>query len=476
MSTELHVLSMEISAHIHLASLDLLAGTGVRVDSTRGRQLFLEAGATAGETEHVLRLPVSLVESCLEQTPRQFSLGGRRPNWSLPVNARNCDLIADGGAIFTLEAESQTRRSATLADWQLATRLTDALDEIACYWGVVDGVFGHQPGDVVTHWVEILRNFSKHVQEATNTPKETRWMLEVLRIIFGSDEEIRRIHPLSFLICPASPLVLEDRFTDAYLETLGLDIPVAVMPMPLAGTTGPGTLISNLVVANSEVLAVLCLLQVAQPGTPVIYAPFPAISDPYYGRYGSGDVEHSLMGAAVTELARFYGLPVEASTGGSDHHVPSTQAGFERALNFVLPVLARPDLLVAPGLLGGSMIFSPEQFMIDMEILRRCQRLSRGISTGSEAWLDDVVAQVGPGGNFLAQRSTVEALRAGELYTYGIGWHETFERWEAQDRPDILDEARNQVEQILKDHQPLPFPPEVERELSRLQQAAKESL
>ena len=138
-------------------------------------------------------------------------------------------------------------------------------------------------------------------------------------------------------------------------------------------------LISELMLANCETLAMLCLVQSAAPGTPFIYAAIPVVADMRTGRYGSGEVENSLFGAAVTEMARFYQLPVEASAGGSDHSIPGIQSAYERALNFSLPILAKPDLLVAPGLLGGSTIFSPEQLMIDLEVIRRCKRLSQGI-------------------------------------------------------------------------------------------------
>lgn len=474
MPTTLQVLTREDCDQIHQRSLELLGTTGVRVDSERGRDLLHAAGAKPGGAQNVVRFPPDLVTACLASAPRRFTLGGRRPGWSFPMNAGQFALLADGGAIFSLDADSRTRRPATLADWQQATRITDALDEFACYWGVVDGVFGTRPPDLVTHWVEIFRNFSKHVQEASAAPEETRWLREILHILFGTQEDIRRLRPLSFLICPSSPLVIEAGYTDAYLETLGLELPAAIMPMPLLGTTGPGTLISNLLLANCEVLAMLCLIQVAQPGTPVIYAPIPAISNPYSGRFGSGEVEHSLLDAAVTEIARYYQLPVEASAGGSDHHVPGIQAGYERALNFVLPVLSQPDLLVAPGLLGGSMIFSPEQFILDLEIVRRCRRLARGIGNAPAEWLEEVIARVGPGGNFLTHRSTRAALRAGQVYISTLGCHEPYERWEAEGRPDILQEARQEFERLVETHKPIPFSNEVERELGRLQKFALE--
>jgi trimethylamine---corrinoid protein Co-methyltransferase len=472
MTTALQVLTTDECAQVHAKSLEVLRRTGVRVDSERGQQALQKAGAIPAGAEDVWRLPPEIVESALELSRGDFTLGGRRPGWSLKMRSRQCSLVADGGAIYALDAVNGERRPATFDDWRMATQLTDAMDEFGCYWSAVAGTFGTRPIDVVNYWVEIFRNFSKHVQESTATLEETRWLKEILQIVFGTQEQIGKLHPVSFLICPSSPLVIEAGYTDAYLETVGLNIPVAVMPMPLLGTTGPGTLISNLVLANSEALAVVCLVQAAQPGTPIIYAPIPAISNPRTGRYGSGEVEHSLMGAAVTEMARFYDLPVETSTGGSDHHIPSIQAGYERALNFILPVLSQPDLLVSPGLLGGSLIFSPEQFIIDLEILQRCRRLATGISSAPGEWLEEIISLVGPGGNFLNQRSTRTALRSGELYLANMGFHESYEHWKEQERPDILEEARGQYQKIIERHQALPFDDDVERALRQLQKSA----
>ncbi len=110
--------------------------------------------------------------------------------------------------------------------------------------------------------------------------------------------------------------------------------------------------------------------------------------------------------------------------GGSDHHIPCIQAGYERALNYTLPILARPDLLVAPGLLGGSTIFSPEQLIIDVEVIRRCKRLMPGNwQQLTEKWLGEVIATIGSGGNYLTHSSTRRIVRSGEIYFSKLGLH-----------------------------------------------------
>ena len=473
MRTTLQVLSEDERSQVHERTLRLLATTGVRVDTGRGRQILAEAGAETDEHTAVVRFPRALVETCLQAAPRRFSLGGRRPGWSLPMNAGECTLLADGTAVFVYDSLTGERRPATGDDWLAATRLIDALDEVGVYWEMVEPASAERSaGDLVAYWRGIFHHFSKHVQDCPFTPEQSRWMLEVVQTVFGGKAEVRRLHPVSFLLCPLSPLVIEAGYTDAYLETVGWDLPVAIMPLPMMGSTAPASLISTLVLANCEVLATLCLVQAAAPGTPIIYAPAPSVMDPYSGRYSGGEVEHALLGAAVTAMARYYDLPSETSTGGTRHHIPSIQAGYERALNWALPALSWPDLLVGPGLLSGATILSLEQLLIDVEVFRRCRRLATGIVSGAGQWLDEVIAAVGPGGNFLAQRSSRDNIRRGEWYIGKMGVGDTFEHWDAAGRPGLLADLRDQVAQLLASHRPLPLDEAVERELANLQERA----
>jgi trimethylamine--corrinoid protein Co-methyltransferase len=475
METVLQVLSDDECSRIHEETLKILVKTGVRIDTAKGRRFLKQAGAKVDEGTHIVRIPQKLAEDCLQQAPKDFSLGARRPEKSIPMNCGQCGVILDGGAIYTYDAVTGIRRPSTKDDWYTATRLGDCLDDIDAYWSVIEGCWGHSPGDVVSYWKAIFQNFSKHVQDATMTPEESRWMLEVLEVVFGSREEFKKTLPVSFVLCPASPLIIEAEYTDAYLETLDWGIPAAVMTMPLFGLSSPASLISELILTNCETIAMLCLIQSAAPGTPFIYAAAPVIADMHSGRFGSGEVEHSLLGAAVTEIARMYKLPVEASVGGSDHHIPCIQAGYERALNYTLPIMSRPDLLVAPGLLGGSTIFSPEQLIIDVEVIRRCKRLSQGISSGAEKWLGEVIATLGPGGNYLTHPSTRNLVRSGEIYYSKLGLHGAYDQWLNSGSPDLLSEIRHNINELLSSKQPLPLPEAAERELEFLEKRARAS-
>jgi trimethylamine--corrinoid protein Co-methyltransferase len=476
MKTILQVLSEEEKHQVHARTLEILANTGVRVDTALGRQLLGGAGAQVNEDSHIVRIPKTLVEESLRLVTTDFSLGARRPGCDLQMNAGNFTLLADGEGTFITDAVTGDRRRTTTQDWMNATRIIDSIDEIGVYWSMVER--GDEPAmpsaaQQVRYLTDVFRNFSKHVQDGSSDAKISPWILEVLQVIFGDKETIRKTHPFSYLLCPQSPLVIDQQYSEALLALLGWDIPVAIMPMPLMGGTAPGSLLGTLIMANCEVLATLCLIQAGAPGNPIIYAPVVALSNLRDGTYSAGAVESGLTGAASTEMARYYGLPVEASGGGTSQYSPNIQASYERALNSILPVLSWPDILVGPGQMGGSTHFSPEQLLIDVEVFKMSVRSFQGIAASEDHWLDDVIQKVGPGGHFLAQPSTIKNLRSGEWYLTNFGWHGSYEEWHASGKPNLIQEAREKVEHILANHEPLPLSEEMEQELAIIYNRAK---
>ena len=475
METLLQVLSQAEKTQVHERTLKILAETGVQVNTAKGRQYLKNAGAQVDENTDIVRFPRALVEESLRLAPKDFKLGARRPGWDLTMNSGECTLISDGEGISIIDRETGEYRPTTFNDWLTATRLIDALDEIGVYWSMIEGGEGTESvPDKIKYWRNLFSNFSKHVQDASSKANHAPWLLEILQTIFGDKETIKEKHPFSFLICPQSPLVIDEQHTEAYLALLGWDIPVAAMPMPLMGGTGPGNMISMTVLGNCEVLSMLCLIQAAAPRTPFIYAPALAVMNPHTGMYSAGAIENGLLNSAAIEMARYYELPSEGSGGGTDTYRPGIQASYERAMNAMLPVLSWPDLLVGAGLLGGSMVLSLEQLVIDTEIFRMSKQAHWGIEAKEDTWLDDVIQNVGPGGNFLAEKSTLAGMRSGEWLIPNIGTHESRESWENDGKIRLLEEARETVDTLLAEHEPMPLSPEVEKELDHIQQRALE--
>ena len=473
MRTRLQVLSADEQAQIHERTLHVLGSVGMRVDTAAGRRLLAEAGAEVDEATHVARFPAALVEDSLRLAPKQFALGARRPGWTAAMNSGEATLVMSGEATQVIDRASGRLRPGTHDDWLQATRLIDAIDEIGVYWAMIEGggTTGSGVGGWVDYAVEVQRTFSKHVQDSWLDPAWSPWILEVLGTVFGGRDEVRRRHPYSFLLTPVSPLVIEADCTDSWLALRGWDIPIAVLPMPMMGTTSPASLLATTLLANCETLGVLCLVQAAQPGTPFISAPLPVAMDPRSGRYTSNTF-HPVLSAACTEMARYYGLPVMGSGSGTDAFVGGAQSAYEKVLSSLLGTLAGPDLLVGPGSLGGAMVFGLEQVLVDVEIFRMSRYAARGVPVADELWLDDVLARVGPGGHFISEQSTRVNVRGGEWYVPELGSHDAYDAWSAAGRPSLEDECRQRVDALLSAHEPLPLGDDVERELEKLRRRA----
>jgi trimethylamine:corrinoid methyltransferase-like protein len=136
--------------------------------------------------------------------------------------------------------------------------------------------------------------------------------------------------------------------------------------------------------------------------------------------------------------------------------------------------LSWPDMLVGPGQLGGSMLLSLEQLMIDVEIFRRCERLSDGIDTSVEEWLEVDLAAVGHGGNFLGRRSTRDAFNSGEVYVSDFDTRESYESWSASGKHTLLEDLQDVIEETLEAHETLHLDEDVERELAVIEERARQ--
>lgn len=468
MTATLQLLTADERAEVHERTLKVLAGTGMRVDSDAGRGILRDAGARVDESTRVVRFPPELVEQSLAMAPRHFSLGGRDPDFGFPLNAGQATLLNGGGETDIVDRRTGRLRPGTFDDWVEITRLIDALPEIGVGWVDTGGWYAENtPATVVSDAAETARLFSRHQNTSFDDPTLAPWWLETLAIVHGGRDEVARRHPVSFLFTPVSPLIAEGGAVDAWLAVRGWDIPVLVMPMPLMGATSPGSRLGTVLATNCEVLGMLCLIEAAAPGTPFVYAPIIASVDPRSGRYAGGAALTALS-CGGTEMARHYGLPVCSHAFSCDAWVPGAQSAYEKAFGMLLAGLSWPDILVGPGVLAGGLSFSLEQLVIDVEIWRMCRAAHDGIPAGADRWLDDVLERVGPGGDFVGERSTRRGMRGDEWFVPRLGTQDSRHAWEAAGKPDVVEEARQKVTDILAAHEPHRWDEEVARELARL--------
>ena len=68
----LEILTEEQIEAIHRGTLDVLERTGLRIEHKRALKLLERNGCSVDYHEMMVRIPLSLVEECLRQTPAAF--------------------------------------------------------------------------------------------------------------------------------------------------------------------------------------------------------------------------------------------------------------------------------------------------------------------------------------------------------------------------------------------------------------------
>jgi trimethylamine:corrinoid methyltransferase-like protein len=461
-------LSVDEQERVHEASMRILAETGIRFHGERALPMLAEAGAHVDADAGVARLPRELVEAALAKAPRSFVLGARNPAFDYPVPSRVSRYGLDGTAAFARDFETGERRYGTRRDVEDGCRVFQAADLGVMAWAPVGASDMPAPSRVLHEFVAMLRACSKHGQHELHRRDQVPFLAAALVAIAGSEAAVRERHEASLIYCPVAPLVHDGPMLDGYLDLGDLDVPVMIMPMPVAGTTGPASLLGNIVVANAEALSAIVAFQVAHPGRPLLYASALGSMDFRSGAFLAATPEVALESGALTTMGRFYGLPTGSTGSTSDAHDTGPEAVIEKLLTCLPPVAAGADVIVGFGEIDSDQTLVLEQILVDNEIAHLVERLVGGVDGRPGAELLDDVAEVGPGGNYLAQRSTRDGARSGEFHEPSLLWRLSRDTWLDRGRPSMYDRARERVHEILEAPLADPLPDATVAELDRI--------
>jgi trimethylamine--corrinoid protein Co-methyltransferase len=95
--------------------------------------------------------------------------------------------------------------------------------------------------------------------------------------------------------------------------------------------------------------------------------------------------------------------------------------------------------------------------VITDEIISLNRRTLEGIEVNPETLGVEVIAKVGPGGEFLREKHTAKYVRSQQWKPTMLN-RKTRENWKADGAPDLRERARRKALAILADHKPEPIP------------------
>jgi trimethylamine--corrinoid protein Co-methyltransferase len=476
MGQPLRILGDKDIERIHEASLTVLEKTGIKVWEPKAVKLLSDAGANVDETTGRVRFPRELVKASLRNAPKEFTLAGRSKEHDLRLEAGKSYFGTLGTAPLIIDLETKVRRTAIKKDLINLSKIADALEGPRYFHTMVT------PSDVrpmvadLHRWDTVFRHTAKHVMGgAVYNTDNIGFLIKMCQAVAGGEKELQKRPIITATECPVSPLQHDRRPLVGIMEFARNKLPAIIYSEPKAGATSPASLAGTLVVTNSEVLSGIVISQAVQPGAPVIYGSVATLMDMKTGGIAFGSPETGLLAVCTTQLARYYGLPNMTPGGRTDSKIPcDAQTGYEKMRTALMVALAGGNLGNMAGLIESNLTASYEQLIVDDEIIGSIERIAEGVDTSDDAFAEDLIAQVGPGGGYLSQRHTLDRLKK-EHYIPRISDRAFYAGWQRAGGKELRDVARERAKKLISTHVPEPLDRSVEEELSLILKQAEDA-
>jgi trimethylamine--corrinoid protein Co-methyltransferase len=426
-----------------------------------------DAGARLGERARVT-LPPDLVEQAIGTAKKDVVVHNRLGDPVMPLGPHQIYFGTGSDLIYTYDAETGEHRESILDDVARSARLCDALHDI-------DFVMSFAlPKDVPNEDAEpqqyyaILQNTVKPVimTEFSGLVGLER-VHEMACLVAGGDGAFRERPNYVMYGQFVSPLQHDLQAVERLVFCADHEVPLIYVPTIMCGASGPFTVFGSLALALAETLAGLVMHQTQHPGAPFITGACLSQLDMRTGLFPYGSAEWRLNDLIMAEMSRHYGLPVFGTGGASDSKVVDAQAGAEYASSLLAAALAGTNLIHDVGYLNSGLTGSLESIVLGAEQIRWVKRFVDGFEVSEGTLAADVIAAVGPAGEFLSHDHTLRYLRQKMWQPY-VTDHDDYDTWRAGGAQDYATRAREHGRNLVQSHQPEPIDDALDARLREL--------
>ncbi|MEN6402462.1 MAG: trimethylamine methyltransferase family protein [Armatimonadia bacterium] len=278
--------------------------------------------------------------------------------------------------------------------------------------------------------------------------------------------------------CVNPPLRLEYRTCETMLRRAAYHSMSMITPMPAVGGSGPVDTWGSIVLGTAEIVGGLILSQIIDPEAPLLGWVASTQVDMAGGTITSSSPQTVQVDAGVYQLMeRHFGGGTRI--GGRTYVTakrPGLQAVYEKLLKAIgYAALVDHHALGYPG--GGTLdngsVTSPEQLLLDLEILEGFSHLWQAPREPEPGEVPQRLQQtiLEAGGNFLTSDHTLDHYR-------DEAWFPRYftRQTETQTEQQLIQQAHEQVLERVASYEPASHPEEVVKALEEVLEKAKAEL
>lgn len=435
------ILNDEQKAVVHNYSLKILSSVGIRVDSTRARDIFERAIGKLSEDNRV-RIPIELVNWALETVACRINIYDRNGHLAFTLGDVQGSETRFGIGVTNLYYQNPDTDKVVPFNrkyMEISTRLGEALSG----YDVVStiGIIRDLPTDVADLYstLEMVANTVKPLIILVSNEKCFNSVLDLLEHLHGDFAEKPFFIPY---FNPITPLVINEGTTDKMIIAIKKGLPIIYSNMGMSGASTPITPGGTLALMNAELLAGLVLSQLIKKGSSIILGSLPASFDMKAMRSVYTPITF-LINIACAEMMAHYGIPHFGTSGsGTGWNADLTAAG-SLWINHLTSCLCKVGLVPFVGGNFDSLVFSPTTVVYSDQVIRQSRQFVKGFRLDDEKVAIDEIASIGPGGNYLTSPQTLKLFQK-LLFDDSIWPDLSLEQWQAKSNP--------QADELLKKH------------------------
>ena len=311
----LNILTDDELEEIHLATLELLATTGLFVEDEKALACFADGGASVDRHTKRVTLPSHIVEDAIRSAPPKVILYGRDPRHDIVMESNRVHFTNFSEGVMVNDPYTGENRPPLKKDLVASARVIDYLDEVDFCEKALGAHDVHQESVPLHNAEAYLTNTSKHCAFGPGNGRLLGKIIQMAAAIAGGIEKLKKRPLVSFTTCPVSPLQLIRDCCEIIMESARNGMVCNILSMAMAGGTAPVTLAGSLVTHNAEILGGITLSQLTRKGAPVIYGSSTTAMDLKLAAATVGTPECALISGAVARLARYYALPSYVAGG-----------------------------------------------------------------------------------------------------------------------------------------------------------------
>jgi trimethylamine--corrinoid protein Co-methyltransferase len=226
---------------------------------------------------------------------------------------------------------------------------------------------------------------------------------------------------------------------------------------------------------NAEILAGICVTQLIREGMPVCYGGICHAFDMKTTQLIFSGPEQAIFSVAMTQMGKYYGLPVYINAGLTDSKRPDAQAGLECGVTLAMGVSAGADIFGHMGICGVDQATSLDILVMQAEIISYVESLYRTFDVTEDTLAFDVIEEIVPNGSFIDHMHTAQHFRK-ELWFPNMLDRNFYDMWQEHGQQSMEQRCQIRKEDLLAHHEVEPLAHEIGGEIDKIVASAKKDL